>query len=129
MPMKSGIQWNPESQVFTVDIGLFPCYGFANVARPLQREYPGAYHLTFRGKEKKPVFKTCQDRTTFLNTFRRVNKRYHWICNGDVCPAFSMNCTEERPLFQGRYKSILIQKDSHLGLCYTSVSGIINERG
>ena len=55
MPVKTGIQWNPESQVFTVDIGLFPCYGFANMARPLQREYPGAYHLTFRGKEKKPV--------------------------------------------------------------------------
>ena len=73
--------------------------------------------------------KTCQDRTTFLNTFRQVNKRYHWICSGDVYPAFSMNCTEERPLFQGRYTSILIQKDSHLGLCYTSVIGIINERG
>jgi len=103
MPMKSGIQWNSGWQVFTVDIGLFPCYGFAIMTRPLRIEYPGAaYHLTSRGNEKRPVFKTYQDRTTFLNTFRHVNKRYHWICNGEVYPAFSINCTEERPIcFRG----------------------------
>ena len=29
----------------------------------------------------KAVFKTDHDRTTFLNTLRHLNKRYHWICH------------------------------------------------
>jgi putative transposase len=100
------------------------------MARPLRREYPGAaYHLTFRGNETKPVFETYQDRTTFLNTFRQVSKRYHLDLQRGCISSFYHKLHEERPIFQGRYKSILIQKDSHLGLCYTSVSGIINKRG
>ena len=44
------------------------------MARPLRIEYPGAvYHVTSRGNEKKPVFKTDTDRQNFLNTLQRVN--------------------------------------------------------
>lgn len=113
------------------------------MARPLRIEYSGAvYHITSRGNEKKPVFKSDQVRNNFLNTLQHVNKRYHWLCHAyclmdnhyhllietpDGNLAISMrqlngvytqlfNKLHERTghLFQGRYKSILIQKDSHL---------------
>ncbi len=71
---------------FTVDIGLFPCYFPAIMARPLRIEYAGAvYHITSRGNEKKAVFKSDQDRINFLNTLQHVNKRYNWICHA-YCP-------------------------------------------
>jgi REP element-mobilizing transposase RayT len=51
------------------------------MARPLRIEYAGAvYHITSRGNERKPVFKSDQDRINFLNTLQHVNKRYNWIC-------------------------------------------------
>ena len=113
------------------------------MARPLRIEYPGAvYHVTSRGNEKKAVFKTDQDRINFLNTLQHVNKRYHWIChayclmdnhyhllietpdgnlsigmrqlNGVYTQIFNRLHGWAGHLFQGRYKAILIQKDSHL---------------
>jgi REP element-mobilizing transposase RayT len=113
------------------------------MARPLRIEYAGAvYHITSRGNEKKAVFKTDQDRVNFLNTLRHVNKRYNWIChayclmenhyhllietpdgnlalgmrqlNGVYTQLFNKLHGRAGHLFQGRYKSILIQRDSHL---------------
>jgi putative transposase len=113
------------------------------MARPLRIEYAGAvYHITSRGNEKKAVFKTDQDRTNFLNTLQHVKKRYNWIChayclmdnhyhllietpegnlaigmrqlNGVYTQLFNKLHGRTGHLFQGRYKSILIQKDSHL---------------
>lgn len=113
------------------------------MARPLRIEYAGAvYHITSRGNERKAVFKTDQDRINFLNTLQHVNKRYHWIChayclmdnhyhllietpdgnlalgmrqlNGVYTQLFNKLHGRTGHLFQGRYKSILIQKDSHL---------------
>jgi REP element-mobilizing transposase RayT len=113
------------------------------MARPLRIEYPGAvYHVTFRGNEKKPVFKDEQDRLNFLNTLQHANKRYNWIChayclmtnhyhllvetpdgnlsigmrqlNGVYTQLFNNRHGRTGHLFQGRYKAILIQKDSHL---------------
>jgi putative transposase len=113
------------------------------MARPLRIEYPGAvYHVTSRGNEKKPVFKDDQDRQNFLNTLQHVNKRYNWIChayclmtnhyhllietpdgnlsigmrqvNGVYTQLFNNRHGRTGHLFQGRYKAILIQKDSHL---------------
>ena len=113
------------------------------MARPLRIEYPGAvYHVTSRGNEKKAVFKSDQDRTNFLNTLQHVNKRYNWIChayclmdnhyhllietpdgnlsigmrqlNGVYTQLFNKLHGRTGHLFQGRYKAILIQKDSHL---------------
>ena len=52
------------------------------MARPLRIEYAGAvYHITSRGNDRKPVFKSDQDRINFLNTLQHVNKRYYWICH------------------------------------------------
>ena len=113
------------------------------MSRPLRIEYPGAvYHVTSRGNEKKPVFKDDHDREGFLNVLRQVNKRYHWIChafclmtnhyhllietpdgnlsigmrqlNGVYTQLFNKWHGRTGHLFQGRYKAILIQKDSHL---------------
>ncbi len=113
------------------------------MARPLRIEYPGAvYHITSRGNEKKPVYKDDQDRENFLFILDKVNKRYHWLChayclmdnhfhllietpdgnlsigmrqlNGVYTQAFNKRHRRVGHLFQGRYKAILIQKDSHL---------------
>ena len=113
------------------------------MARPLRIEYPGAvYHITSRGNEKKPVYKDDQDRKNFLFILDKVNKRYHWLChayclmdnhfhllietpdgnlsigmrqlNGVYTQAFNKRHHRAGHLFQGRYKAILIQKDSHL---------------
>ena len=113
------------------------------MARPLRIEYAGAvYHVTSRGNEKKPVFRTDTDRQNFLKTLQHVNKRYNWIChayclmtnhyhllietpdgnlaigmrqlNGVYTQLFNKHHGRAGHLFQGRYKAILIQKDSHL---------------
>jgi len=113
------------------------------MARPLRIEYPGAvYHITSRGNEKKPVYKDEADRENFLSTLHQVNKRYNWLChayclmdnhfhlvietpegnlslgmrqlNGVYTQKFNKRHGRVGHLFQGRYKAILIQKDSHL---------------
>jgi putative transposase len=113
------------------------------MARPLRIEYPGAvYHITSRGNEKKAVYKDDQDRANFLSALNKVNERYHWLChayclmdnhyhllietpdgnlsigmrqlNGVYTQTFNKRHRRTGHLFQGRYKAILIQKDSHL---------------
>ena len=113
------------------------------MSRPLRIEYAGAvYHITSRGNEKKAVYKDGMDRETFLDTLFQVNKRYNWIChayclmnnhyhliietpdgnlsagmrqlNGVYTQTFNKRHKRVGHLFQGRYKAILIQKDSHL---------------
>jgi REP element-mobilizing transposase RayT len=113
------------------------------MSRPLRIEYAGAvYHITSRGNEKKAVYKDDVDRETFLDALFQVNKRYNWIChayclmnnhyhliietpdgnlsagmrqlNGVYTQTFNKRHKRVGHLFQGRYKAILIQKDSHL---------------
>lgn len=113
------------------------------MARPLRIEYPGAvYHITSRGNEKKSIFKDEQDREIFLNTLLQVNKRYNWLChayclmnnhyhlvvetpdanlslgmrqlNGVYTQAFNKRHKRVGHVFQGRYKAVLVQKESHL---------------
>ncbi len=113
------------------------------MARPLRIEYPGAvYHITSRGNDKKSIFKDDQDRETFLTILAHVTKRYHWLChayclmgnhyhllietpdgnlslgmrqlNGVYTQARNKRHHKTGHLFQGRFKAILIQKDTHL---------------
>jgi REP element-mobilizing transposase RayT len=113
------------------------------MARPLRIEYDGAlYHITSRGNERKPIFKDDTDRENFLDTLHKVNKRYNWIChayclmdnhyhlvietpdgnlskgmrqlNGVYTQTFNKRHNRVGHIFQGRYKAILIQKESHL---------------
>lgn len=113
------------------------------MTRPLRIEYPGAvYHITSRGNEKKAVYKDDQDCKNFLNTLQHVNHRYNWLChayclmgnhyhllietpdgnlstgmrqlNGVYTQLFNKRHRRIGHLFQGRYKAILIQRETHL---------------
>ena len=113
------------------------------MTRPLRIEYPGAvYHITSRGNEKKEIFRDNIDRESFLDILFKVNNRYNWTChayclmdnhyhivvetpdgnlslgmrqlNGVYTQAFNRRHRRTGHLFQGRFKAILIQKDSHL---------------
>jgi REP element-mobilizing transposase RayT len=112
------------------------------MARPLRIEYDGAfYHVTSRGNDRKPIFKDDSDRELFLNTLAQVNERFHWIChayclmnnhyhlvietpdgnlsrgmrqlNGVYTQSFNKRHGRVGHVFQGRFKAILVQKDSH----------------
>lgn len=113
------------------------------MARPLRIEFPGAvYHLTSRGNEKRRIFLSNEDRKSFLNLLADVNARYHWVChayclmdnhyhllietpeanlsigmrqlNGVYTQAFNRRHGRVGHLLQGRFKAILIEKNSHL---------------
>ncbi len=113
------------------------------MARPLRIEYPGAvYHVTSRGNEKKAIFRDDSDRAAFLDTLHQVTLRYHWLChayclmgnhyhllietpdgnlslgmrqlNGIYTQWFNRRRKRAGHLFQGRFKAVIIQKDSHL---------------
>jgi REP-associated tyrosine transposase len=112
------------------------------MARPLRIEYDGAlYHVTSRGNERKPIFKDATDRELFLDTLSQVTHRFNWLChayclmdnhyhlvietpdgnlskgmrqlNGVYTQAFNRCHRRVGHLFQGRFKGILVQKDSH----------------
>lgn len=113
------------------------------MARPLRIQYDGAlYHVASRGNERKDIFRNTSDRSLFLEILTKVNKRYNWLChsyclmdnhyhavietidgnlsegmrqlNGVYTQAFNRRHKRVGHIFQGRYKSILIQKESHL---------------
>src|SRR6266508_2494227 len=112
------------------------------MARPLRIEYDGAlYHATSRGNEGKRIFQDDTDRELFLHTLSRVNERFHWMChayclmgnhyhlvietpdgnlskgmrqlNGVYTQAYNRRHHRVGHLFQGRFKGILVQKESH----------------
>jgi len=112
------------------------------MARPLRIEFDGAlYHVTSRGNERKPIFRDDTDRELFLNTLFQVTQRFHWLChayclmdnhyhlvietpdgnlskgmrqlNGVYTQAFNRLHRRVGHLLQGRFKGILVQKDSH----------------
>ncbi|HJX09324.1 MAG TPA: transposase, partial [Candidatus Binatia bacterium] len=112
------------------------------MARPLRIEYDGAlYHVTSRGNGRKAIFKDDGDRELFLTTLGQVIERFHWLChayclmgnhyhlmietpdgnlskgmrqlNGVYTQAFNRRHHRVGHLFQGRFKGILVQKESH----------------
>lgn len=113
------------------------------MARPLRIEYDGAvYHVTLCGNARKAIFKDNADRESFLDAVYKVNSRYNWLChayclmdnhyhlvietpdgnlskgmrqlNGVYTQLFNKRHDRVGHIFQGRYKAILIQKESHL---------------
>jgi REP element-mobilizing transposase RayT len=113
------------------------------MARPLRIEYDGAlYHVTSRGNARKAIFKDDEDRELFLDTLTKVNERYNWLChayclmnnhyhllietpdgnlskgmrhlNGIYTQRYNKRYKRTGHIFQGRYKAIIIQKESHL---------------
>ncbi len=112
------------------------------MARPLRIEYDGAlYHVTSRGNERKPIFKDDDDREVFLRVLTHLTDRFHWLChayclmnnhyhlvietpdgnlsrgmrqlNGVYTQVFNRRHHRVGHLFQGRFKAILVQKESH----------------
>lgn len=113
------------------------------MARPLRLEYPGAlYHVTARGNAQNAVFLEDRDRDTFLACLSDVVVRLGWLChayclmdnhyhllietpdgnlsqgmrqlNGVYTQRFNRHHRRVGHLFQGRYKAILIERDSYL---------------
>ncbi len=113
------------------------------MARPLRLEFSGAlYHITSRGDRQEDIYANDPDREAFLFILADVCAIYNWVChayclmnnhyhllietldgnlargmrqlNGVYTQTF--NRTHERVghVFQGRYKSILVDKENYL---------------
>ena len=113
------------------------------MARPLRIEYPGAlYHITSRGNARQKIFISDIDRKAFLDLLDTTIKRYRWICyayclmdnhyhlvietpegnvsrgmrhlNGVYTQKYNWHNKKTGHVFQGRFKAILVDKDSYL---------------
>ena len=113
------------------------------MSRPLRLEFSGAlYHVTSRGNEKKPIFVDDVDFKIFLSLMAEVCQRFNWVIhsyclmtnhyhlivetpdgnlsrgmrhlNGVYTQRFNSKHKRVGHLFQGRYKAILVDKDSYL---------------
>ncbi|ROR03171.1 REP-associated tyrosine transposase [Desulfosoma caldarium] len=113
------------------------------MARPLRVEFEGAvYHVTSRGNAQQDIFLGKEDRSRFLEILADSVARYTWIChayclmtnhyhliietpqanlsrgmqrlNGVYTQWFNRRHRRVGHLFQGRFKAILVEKESHL---------------
>lgn len=113
------------------------------MARPLRLEFPGAvYHLTARGNRREAIFLDDTDRARFLELLARevehqgwrlyayclMGNHYHLLVetpegnlvagmrrlNGVYTQAFNRRHGRVGHVLQGRYKSILVDKDAYL---------------
>ena len=113
------------------------------MARPLRIEYPGAvYHVTARGNARMPVFENNADREDFIKLIEAATERFKWRCyayclmdnhyhllvetvdgnlsigmrhiNGVYTQQFNRTHHRVGHLFQGRFKSILVDRDEYL---------------
>ncbi|WP_243373474.1 transposase [Geotalea sp. SG265] len=113
------------------------------MARPLRIEYPGAvYHVTSRGNARADIYTGDADRGLFLKILGQVVRRFNWVChayclmdnhyhllvetpegnlsagmrqlNGVYTQAFNRECSRDGHIFKGRFKAILVEKESHL---------------
>ena len=113
------------------------------MARPLRLEFSGAvYHLTARGDRREPIFADEADRFLFLELLGKEIRQQGWILyayclmdnhyhllletpeptlvrgmrrlNGVYTQAFNRRHQQVGHLLQGRYKAILVDKDSYL---------------
>jgi putative transposase len=113
------------------------------MARPLRLELPGAlYHVTSRGDGRDDIFLSDDDRLAWRETLAQVCKRFNWVChaycqmtnhyhllietpdanlskgmrqlNGVYTQRFNRAHARVGHVFQGRFKAILVDKDSYL---------------
>lgn len=113
------------------------------MARPLRIEFAGAlYHLTSRGDGREAIYLSDNDRERWLEVFAEVCRRFNWVChayclmdnhyhllvetpegklsqgmrqlNGVYTQRFNRAHSRVGHVFQGRYKAILVDKDSYL---------------
>jgi putative transposase len=113
------------------------------VARPLRLEYPGAlWHVTNRGVEKRDIYLDDHDRLRFLQLMQKVIADYRWQLlayvlmsnhyhlffrtpdtnlslgmkdlDGDYASSFNVRYRRAGHLFQGRFKSHLVDSETYL---------------
>ena len=113
------------------------------MARPLRIEFVGGlYHVTSRGNARQDIYVDNHDRATFLNRVDKTRTRYDWyvhayclmsnhyhllietgtptlskgmkLLNGVYTQSFNRRHRRVGHLFQGRYKAILVDKESYL---------------
>jgi len=113
------------------------------MARPLRIEFPGAvYHVTSRGNARTDIFEDDSDRQLFLIILGQVVKRFNWLChayclmgnhyhllietlegnlsagmrhlNGVYTQAYNRTHHKDGHVFKGRFKAVLVEKESHL---------------
>jgi len=113
------------------------------MARPLRIEFAGAlYHVTSRGDGQEDIYLDDRDRKSFLDVLSGVCKRFNWVVhayclmsnhyhllvetpdsnlsqgmrqlNGVFTQQFNRHHGRVGHVFQGRYKAILVQKESYL---------------
>ena len=113
------------------------------MARPLRLEYIGAlYHVTSRGDRRDNIYIDDGDREQMLLLLGEVCERFNWVVhsyclmsnhyhllietpdgnlskgmrqlNGVYTQRFNRKHGRVGHLFQGRYKAIIVQKDSYL---------------
>jgi putative transposase len=113
------------------------------MTRPLRLEFAGAlYHVTSRGDHSEAIYRDETDRIVWLDILKRVCKRFNFVIhafcqmtnhyhvlvetvegnlsqgmrqlNGLYTQHFNRRHQLVGHLFQGRYKAILVQKESHL---------------
>jgi REP element-mobilizing transposase RayT len=113
------------------------------MARPLRVEYEGAfYHVTSRGNARQDIFLVDPDRWLFLETLGDTVTRFGWIChayclmtnhyhllletpeanlsrgmrhlNGVYTQTFNRRHMRTGHVLQGRFKAILVEKETHL---------------
>lgn len=113
------------------------------MSRPLRIEYEGAfYHVMSRGNARQAIYANDADRQCFLNILATVNDKYNWLIhayclmgnhyhlvvetleanlskgmrqlNGVYSQAYNRNHRKTGHVFEGRYKALLVQKESYL---------------
>lgn len=113
------------------------------MARPLRIEYAGAlYHVTSRGNAQEAIYREDKDRRDYYSVVAEVCERFNWVIhayclmdnhyhllvetpegnlskgmrhlNGVYTQRFNQNHARVGHVFQGRYKAILVQKESYL---------------
>lgn len=113
------------------------------MTRPLRLEFEGAlYHITSRGDRRENIYETDADRHGFVSLLARVCETYNWTChayclmsnhyhllietpeanlskgmrqlNGVYTQQFNRRYHRCGHVFQGRYESILVDKESYL---------------
>lgn len=115
------------------------------MARPLRIQYPSAvYHVTCRGNERREIFRDDKDRKTFLEILSQsieiynirlysyilMSNHFHLLIEtplgnlGEFMRHFNITYTSYfnrrhkrvGHLYQGRYKSIVVDKDEYLSV-------------
>lgn len=113
------------------------------MARPLRIEYEGAlYHITARGNERRSIYYSKSDYERFKQYLLEARKKYNCIfhcytlmsnhyhllietpganlnkimhyINGSYTTYLNIRRNRSGHLFQGRYKAIVVDKDSYL---------------